>query len=169
MEECPVTKLKTLLIATAIAGLSGTLASAQQLASCGDMVLTLELDQIEYFDDGNEGTSSGDRRVGRFNTFFENGEPAGTYVFQSTVLPADGEGRFHEIGTSRYVFENGSIALSTLYTLANPSDTEHTVTAQFSYPVTGGTGAFAGVSGVVNTRAGADGDRTNAFTLECDD
>ncbi|MEM7445845.1 MAG: hypothetical protein AAF414_21165, partial [Pseudomonadota bacterium] len=44
-------------------------ANAQSPATCGNFQVTLELNHIEYLDDGEEGVSAGDRRVGRFDIF----------------------------------------------------------------------------------------------------
>ncbi|MEM7446234.1 MAG: hypothetical protein AAF414_23140, partial [Pseudomonadota bacterium] len=143
-------------------------ANAQSPATCGNFQVTLELNHIEYLDDGEEGVSAGDRRVGRFDIFSTSGEPAGDYFFASTTLPDSDTDGFREIGTARYSFENGTVAVSTFYTLADPSNTDRTVTQEFNYPVMGGTGDFVGASGNVHSAPGSDGLRLHTFDLACD-
>ena len=151
--------------------LAGAPATAQEVPSCGPFQITLERDHIEFFDDRDEGPSTGDRRIGRFDTFLMDGTPAGAFLFASTTLPGGEPGDYQEFGHARYTFDTsdvqGTIHLSTLYTLADPSDTDHTVTADYTYPVLGGTGAFAGARGTVHTEANADG-RLHTFDLVCD-
>ncbi|MEO1226715.1 MAG: hypothetical protein AAFX92_21065 [Pseudomonadota bacterium] len=160
--------VKALPLCLAIGALIGAPATAQQLPSCGSFQITLELDHIEFFDDRDEGPSAGDRRIGRFDTFLMDGTPAGAFLFASTTLPGGEPGDYHEFGHARYTFDHGTIHISTLYTLADPSDTEHTVTTDYTYPVLGGTGAFAGARGTVHTEATEAG-RLHTFDLDCDE
>ena len=159
--------IRTLFTSAAAATVIAASATAQPLPSCGPFQITLELDHIEFFDDRDEGPSTGDRRIGRFDTFLMDGTPAGAFLFASTTLPGGEPGDYHEFGHARYTFDHGTVHISTLYTLADPSDTEHTVTTDYTYPVLGGTGAFAGARGTVHTQATEDG-RLHTFDLTCD-
>lgn len=159
--------IRTLFTSAAAATVIVASATAQPLPSCGPFQITLELDHIEFFDDRDEGPSTGDRRIGRFDTFLMDGTPAGAFLFASTTLPGGAPGDYHEFGHARYTFDHGTVHISTLYTLADPSDTEHTVTTDYTYPVLGGTGAFAGARGTVHTQATEAG-RLHTFDLTCD-
>jgi hypothetical protein len=156
-------------VALLLAGLTNASAQNASGPDCGEFTVYIENDDVEFFDIDPEGTSAGDRRVGRYDVLDENSDHIGYFLFASTILPPLGDGTHQALGNGRYDLANGTIAASMVYELVDPTDTQSGAVQEFVYPVLGGTGEFAGVHGTLLSMTDEAGRRAQRFDLYCGD
>jgi hypothetical protein len=152
----------------ALALLAGVALATPALANtleCSDFTVMLERDAVEYIDHGEAGLSTGDRRVGRYFLNDDQGNRIGTMDYITTVLVplSDGHHPLHAAG--HHLFDNGQITHSLIYDLTDPTS-EAVVAEQAIFTVTGGTGAFDGVSGSIEL-VETDGMRQLQYSISC--
>lgn len=148
-----------------LAGVALVTPARAETPVCGDFTVTLERDGVTFIDHDEAGLSTGDRRIGRYILNDDEGNRVGTMDFITTVLVplADGHHPLHAIG--HHLFDNGQLTHSLVYDLTDPtSDTDAAQEAIFT--VTGGTGAFDGVSGAIEL-VHTDGMRQLDYMLTC--
>ena len=141
--------------------------AAEPAYTCDNFTVYIELADVAFMDVGDEGVSAGDRRVGSYRTVDADGEQVGSFYFESTVLPGGEDGKRQAIANAIHDLADGSVSISMLYDLKDPSDTATGAVSEFTYPVTGGTGVFTGARGTVRSSTDDQGRRAQIFELSC--
>lgn len=136
---------------------------------CQNFAVRIEIDRVSFFDHGEDGVGAGDRRIGRYNVLSMDGSLLGEFVFVATVLPPTDDGQHELFADALYTLPGGTLATTLHYQLSDAAETATGATQDFVYPVTGGTGAFAGVRGTLASTTDDEGGRVHAFTLTCSD
>lgn len=157
------------LIVTAIgfAAASSGLARGADTKTCGEFIIYIKNSKVSFFDIEPEGISTGDRRLGRYDIVDEAGNQLGSFVFTGTIMPPSGNGKHQLHAVAHYSLESGSISTSMVYEMNDASNTTTTPDQQFVYPVTGGTGSFAGARGILVSSKDSKGRRAHTFDLTC--
>jgi len=135
---------------------------------CGTFAVAMELVSGDFVDTGAEGPSPGDQRITFSNIRDQDGRQIGNRYVVAIAVPASG-GNYVLYGTLYDEFANGSV---TSQAIAMPPDitvTSRSISHDLKGAVTGGTGAFAHVSGTTSERTRDDGVREVTFDLVCHD
>lgn len=142
-------------------------ASAQESSApgCREMHLLQAIEDITYVDTGAEGPDAGDRRILRWTVTNLDGRRIGTFYVVTTVLEIAETGDIAR-ADGHVVFANGDLKVSVINTIADAANTNRSNEAPIEWAIEGGTGAFAGATGVlVNGPAGEPEDLSN-WTLD---
>lgn len=141
------------ILAGIVAVLAGCgVAEAGDLA-CGAFTLIGGEKGITVVDNPPAGKSAGDMRAGWRRLADEAGAPAGTVDFVAVLTEPDAAGGDVLAGDYYVRLDKGTIASQTVYQLPDAADTSQKARNAVLI-VTGGTGAFAGVTGTIEIVAG---------------
>lgn len=156
-------------LATAISfALAGTaVAQESKGPDCSTFTAFLDADRIEFIDNGAEGPSAGDQRIGRYFLLDDDGNRIGEMEFVTVVLPPSEDGKVKLFATGHHTFANGALALSLIYELPDVTDTSQGGTTDLTHVITGGTGEFAHATGSITITTTADGRRRATYELKC--
>lgn len=154
--------------AAVFATLAGTaLAQPSQEPTCGKFQLVRHADHVSFIDQGDTGASPGDRRVLRWQIKTKEGEPVASQYSTSTVMPAEPDGSNLVMADSVITFDIGTLRVSVLAPLSNPSDTRRSSDIELEWTVLGGTGDFRHATGTVKTIPLGNGTYDIVFDLSC--
>jgi hypothetical protein len=132
--------------------------------SCGSFVVTPQVDDIEYIDEGAHGKSPGDFRLVESDLMID-GNRVGKSHIMGALMPSDSGDVM--TGTAIAEFPNGTIVSIGMAHTANPQDEAHYQEGEIVAAVVGGTGAFANAKGTVTAKTGKDGKRKTVFDIRC--
>lgn len=165
----------SLYLGTAMVGLAmlSTPAMADGEKACDSMTLygPPEHREAHFIDMQGDGLSVGDRRIGQRGVFNEAGERVADRVWSMTVLEVgdDGEASLTAV-ENMTIFEDGVLFATfgnrMAVDTANP-DVTHFPSSGTAHTIIGGTGAYAGAIGTLETvQEGTD--FAYVITLVCD-
>jgi hypothetical protein len=133
--------------------------------SCGSFVVTPQVDDIDFVDEGAPGESPGDFRLVESDLVID-GKQVGKSYIMGTLMPSDSGDVM--TGTAIAQFPNGTIVSIGMAHAANPQDEAHYQEGEIVAAVVGGTGAFANAKGTVTVKTSRDGKRKTAYDIHCD-
>jgi hypothetical protein len=162
-------KMRTLWLAATTAGMllwTGP-ALTQDAAgpSCGSFVVTPQVDDIDFVDEGARGKSPGDFRLVESDLMIDGNRVGKSYI-TGTLVPSDSGDVM--TGTAIAKFPNGTIVSIGMAHACNPQDEAHYQEGEIVAAVVGGTGAFANAKGTVTAKTSKDGKRKTVYDIHCD-
>ncbi len=169
------TKIVSLCLGTAIAGLAlvSTPAFADGEKACDSMILygPPEHREAYFIDMEGDGLSVGDRRIGQRGVFNEAGERVAERVWSMTVLEVDESGEASLTTVENMTIFDDGVLFATFgnrmaVDTANP-ETTHFPSSGTAHTIIGGTGAYSGAVGTVETVQDGN-DFAYVITLICD-
>jgi hypothetical protein len=163
--------LRTLALAASFLGLNAMAAHSQTTDACASFTVSAGDERsVEYLDQGAEGPSPGDLRIGRRALVDEAGNPVGHHRWVLMNLDASsGSGESSEYYGSHVLnLNDGQIYYQVLAEVVGPSqNTEQASTGDYTGVVVGGTGAYSFARGTVERSFdGVKG--TFAVEISCD-
>jgi hypothetical protein len=163
--------LRTLALAASFLGLNAMAAHSQTTDACASFTVSAGDERsVEYLDQGAEGPSPGDLRIGRRALVDEAGNPVGHHRWVLMNLdPSSGSGESSEYYGSHVLnLNDGQIYYQVLAEVVGPSqNTEQASTGDYTGVVVGGTGAYSFARGTVERSFdGVKG--TFAVEISCD-
>lgn len=131
------------------------------------MKLGRERDAADYIDHGAPGVSVGDVRIVRWRLFGSLTDAEADMHVIATVVGATPGGGWTALDEAVIRFANGTLRASGESVLADPADTTSADETPGQAAVLGGTGAFAGARGTMESAVSPDGRHTVAFSIAC--
>jgi hypothetical protein len=163
--------LRALAMSIAVLGLNPVAAHSQTTDACASFTVSAGDERsVEYLDQGAEGPSPGDLRVGRRTLVDEAGNPVGYHRWVHIILdapPGAGE-RSENYGNHVLNLDEGQIYYQVLAEVVGPPEnTEQASAGDYTGVVVGGTGAYSFARGTVERSFdGVKG--TFAVEIRCD-
>ncbi len=163
--------LRTLALAASVLGLNAMAAHSQTTDACASFTVSAGDERsVEYLDEGAEGPSPGDLRIGRRALVDEAGDTVGYHRWVLINLDAPpGSGESSEYyGNHVLNLDEGQIYYQVLAEVVGPPEnTEQASTGDYTGVVVGGTGAYSFARGTVERSFdGVKG--TFAVEISCD-
>lgn len=159
----------------ALLGMSAVLAAAPDPAfaqssddaqSCGEIIMDVHFDTVEYLDLGEEGPTLHDQRNGRHALLDEAGNRVGYLYFYSVVVTSEEENGISFYKSADFRFEDGSIYATGVYGHSEP--TADAIPAEsYALAVIGGTGRYRGARGELITEPMPNSVLRHSFNIEC--
>ncbi|MEM7446581.1 MAG: hypothetical protein AAF414_24900, partial [Pseudomonadota bacterium] len=148
---------------------TATAQSTVEPPDCGPFEVYLVNGEVHPTDIDNDGFSIGDRLSIQYDIVDADENVLGQNFAASTFVGQTDDGVYNLIGDVHHVYDNGTLHYSIVYQLADPvSPSRHATMRRFDYPVIGGSGAFAGVSGMATASTDQSGRRMISFDISCD-
>lgn len=122
-------------------------------------IISLDGRVVTTHDQGDEGPSIGDLRIGERIIGDEEGNPIGEVRWKISLLDPDHDGKpSHNLLRMFFLFENGSILADGIHSPKNGlHDSERVSAPRTELVVLGGTGAFRHARGVIELLPSTDG------------
>lgn len=123
-------------------------------------IVSLDGRIVTTHDEGDEGPSISDIRVGERNIGDKDGNPIGEVRWKISLLDPDHDGSpSHNLLRMFFLFENGSILADGIHSPKNTlHDSEKVSAPRTELVILGGTGEFRHARGVIDLVPAADGD-----------
>jgi hypothetical protein len=134
---------------------------------CGTFETTIRFETGAGVDNGTDGPSPGDVRVLRYRIYGADDEPVGQMVVTATVMPQRDDGDYDLHSHLVQTFANGTVVSVEWPTLSEVLRPEVSPDQVIDGAVTGGTGAFAGVTGTTRAVPVENGVYKKTFALSC--
>ena len=162
------------LVAMGVAMQAGS-AAGSDARSCGafEVHSTGENRKVSYVDNGLDGDSAGDQRIGYRTIRDKDGKEIGAMRWIVTVLETapGGEGKGTGLIRQHFLLPEGEMVVERVYGAgATFSDTEKVTVKGGDLAVVGGTGTFKGAGGIMHKVRDPDGGlgMTYKFDVACD-
>jgi hypothetical protein len=145
--------LRALALTASVLGLNATAAHSQMIDACASFTVSAGDERsVEYLDEGDEGPSPGDLRIGRRALVDESGNTLGYHrwvLINLDAPPGAGE-RSEYYGNHVLNLDEGQIYYQVLAQVVGPPEkTEQASTGDYTGVVVGGTGAYSFARGTV--------------------
>jgi len=161
------------IVGTAAAGALFLVSVANSLAQgadgpeCGTFEVVHRLDAAETVDHGSEGPSPGDQRILRYFAYDDDDKQIGQMLIVATVMHQRADGDYDLHSSLVHSFANGTITSIESPRLSKVLQTDVSPDHVIEGAVTGGTGAFAGVTGTTSAEPIESGVYRRTFVLAC--
>ena len=144
-----------------------SLAQGQNEPKCGTFEVVHRLDAAETLDSGDKGPSPGDQRILRYFAYDVDDNQIGQMLIVATVMHQRSDGDYDLHSSLVHSFANGTITSVESPKLSKVLQTNVSPDHVIEGAVTGGTGAFAGVTGATSAEPIESGVYRRTFTLSC--
>ena len=159
-------------VVAVIVAIATTMTSAHAKGSCAPfaVVSTGDNRSVEYIDNGADGHSRGDQRIGVRRLVTETGNPAGELRWILTVLESRGESGGTADVELYFAMPDGTLFTKGMRTLTSAPDetAKQSTDRSVQTAVVGGTGVYAGARGAYKQISHGNLKETYLFNITCD-